>query len=103
MLLEVVPFPADVGGNFYPVGQPDTGNLAQRRIGFLGRHRAYLYADTPALWAARTPLNPVPQGVLDPMHGRRFGLFADRLPTLPNKLIDCRHRNIPARQTGGEL
>src|SRR3954453_10242588 len=44
VLLEVVTDARDVGGHLHLVGQPDTGDLAQRRVRLLGRHRPDLEA-----------------------------------------------------------
>src|SRR5262245_50273690 len=39
VLLQVVPYARDVCGDLDPAGQPDTGDLAERGIGLLGRGR----------------------------------------------------------------
>src|SRR5579862_5462210 len=44
MLLQVVPDAGDVGIYLDPVGQPHARNLAQRRVGLLGRRRFHLRA-----------------------------------------------------------
>src|SRR3990172_10574388 len=49
VLLEVVADAGDVGGDLDPGGQPDTGDLAQRRVRLLGGGRVDARADTPAL------------------------------------------------------
>ncbi len=78
-----VPFlTTDVGGDFYSVGQADSGDLPKGRVGLLRSHGTHLDAHTPPLRAARSPLGPVGKRVLDPMHSRSLGLFTDWLSTL---------------------
>src|SRR3954454_10351533 len=52
VLLQVVADARDVGGDLDPAGEPDAGNLAERRVGLLGRGRVDARADTTALRAA---------------------------------------------------
>ena len=82
VLLEIMTLTTDVGGDFYSVGQADSGDLPKGRVGLLRSHGTHLDADTPPLRAARAPLGPVGKRVLDPMHSRSLGLFTDRLSTL---------------------
>ena len=42
VFLQVVPFAANVGGNFNAIGQPYPGNLTQRRVRLFRCHGAYL-------------------------------------------------------------
>ena len=53
VLLEIVPFSGDVGGDLNPVRQPDARNLPQRRIWLLGGRRIDASADAPLLRIAR--------------------------------------------------
>ena len=94
VLLEVVPFATDIGRNLYPVGKPDTGNLSERRIGFLWRHGPHLDADASALRATLAPFDPVPKRVLHPMQCRSLGSLADRLASLSDQLVNCRHSGV---------
>jgi hypothetical protein len=52
VFLKVVPLTGDVGSNFFPVGKPNTGNLSERRVGFLGSHRFDLQTNTTLLRTA---------------------------------------------------
>src|SRR5450432_661717 len=52
VLLQVVAHTRDVRGDLDLAGQPDTGDLAQRRVGLLGGGRVDARADSPALGAA---------------------------------------------------
>src|SRR5262249_41837697 len=52
VLLEVVPFTGDVSGDLHAIGEAHAGDLAQRRVGLLGRHGFHLEADAALLWAA---------------------------------------------------
>src|SRR3954447_17283889 len=49
VLLKVVALARDVGGDLHAVGQPDTRDLAQRRVRLLGRGRVHTGADTATL------------------------------------------------------
>src|SRR5688572_29684512 len=49
VLLQVVADARDVGRDLVAVGQADAGDLAQRRVRLLGRHRAHLEADATLL------------------------------------------------------
>jgi hypothetical protein len=51
VLLEVVAFAADVGGNFLAVGQANSSNLTKCRVWLLWRHRSYLKAYATLLGA----------------------------------------------------
>ena len=64
VFLEVVPFTADVGGDFLAVGEPHTGDLPERRVRLLRGHRLDLEADpslerallrAPATWSCTSP------------------------------------------------
>src|ERR1017187_2361591 len=52
VLLQVVADARDVGGDLDLAGQPDAGDLAQRRIGLLRGGRVDARADAPALGTA---------------------------------------------------
>jgi len=84
VLLKVVAFTTDVGGDFYPIGQADPGDLPESRVRLLRSHGAHLDADTPTLRATGSPFRPVSERVLDPMHGRSFSLFTDWLSAFSN-------------------
>src|SRR5579875_844152 len=49
VLLQVVALAGDVGANLHAVGQPHASDLAQRRVGLLGRGRVDARADAAAL------------------------------------------------------
>ena len=51
VLLEVVAFAADVGGNFLAVGQANSSNLTKCRVWLLWRYRSYLKAHATLLRA----------------------------------------------------
>src|SRR3972149_201247 len=74
VLLQVVADARDVGRDLHLVGEPHARDLAQRRVRFLGRHRAHLEADATLLRGARDRLLAVPGGVPGLAHGRRLGL-----------------------------
>src|SRR6266436_7112543 len=61
MLLQVVPDAGDVGIDLDPVGEPDAGDLAQRRVGLLGSRGFHLSAYAALLRRAleRTSLHLV--------------------------------------------
>src|SRR5262245_44241475 len=46
VLLQIVSFATDIGGDLFAVRQPDTSNLTQCRVGLLRRHRLHLKTDT---------------------------------------------------------
>src|ERR1700691_5171633 len=89
VLLQVVADAGDIGGDFNPVGQTDTGYLAQRRVGLLRR----LSVDASA--------NAAPLG--RPLQRRRGSLVARRNAAFSHELTECRQtlllkipQNIPA-------
>src|SRR4029079_570721 len=49
VLLQVVALARDVGGDLHPVGEADTGDLAQGRVRLLRRHRGDTGADAALL------------------------------------------------------
>src|SRR5262249_28822526 len=53
VLLQVVAFAGDVGGDFLAIGQADAGHLAQGRVGLLGRHDLDLQAHAALLRTTR--------------------------------------------------
>src|SRR5713101_2642773 len=77
VLLQVVPDARDIGGDLEAIGQAHAGNLAQRRVRFLGRGGVHANAH-PAL--LRTGL-----------HRGRLRLLRHRLAALPHQLIDGWH------------
>ena len=60
VLLEVMTFTTDVGGNFNSVGEAHPRNFTQSGVGLFGGHSAYLNAHAPPLRTPATPLDPVP-------------------------------------------
>ncbi len=95
VLLQVMAYTANVGGNFHTVGQPDPGNLAKGRVGFFRSHGPDLNTHAPPLGATRTPLHPVAQRVLHPVQRRGLSLLPDWPASLSNKLAYSRHRKSP--------
>ena len=83
MLLEVVSLARNVDRDFLLVREPHAGDLPQRRVGLLRRHRADLQADAALLRAAVE-------------HGR-----LGKLPLGPaaaaDKLADRGHRQIAVK------
>src|ERR1700733_1558743 len=65
VLLQVVALAGDVRGDFHAVGQPDAGDLAERRVGLLGRGGVHAGANAALLRAL--------------LQGRRRTLHADLL------------------------
>ena len=80
VLLQVVPFPGDVSGQFLAVGQPDTADFPQRRVRFLRRHGTNLQADAPLLRS--------------PFQQRSFRLRSLLFAWLADQLVDCRHGTV---------
>jgi hypothetical protein len=77
VLLQVVPHPRNVGGDFNSIGQAHTGHFAQRRIRLLRSLCEHAYADAPLLRAA------LQRGAL--------GFPEHLLSTLANQLANRRH------------
>src|ERR1700730_678600 len=77
VLLEVVAFPGNVGGDLDAVGKSDAGHLAQGGVGLLGRHDLDLQTDPAFLRAA--------------LQGRMFGPAVLLPARLAHQLIDRRH------------
>src|SRR5205085_12295755 len=86
VLLQVVPFARDVGGDLHPVGEPHTRDLAQRRIRLLGRGRIDARADAAALRRGETLL-----AALAGLEAWRSHLLLGLLTSLADELIDTRH------------
>src|SRR5689334_17184683 len=59
VLLQVVLFAGDVGGHFLAVGEPNAGDLAERRVGLLGGHGLDLEAHAALLRAGLEVLDLV--------------------------------------------
>ncbi len=93
MLLEVVADARDVGRDLHLVGEPDAGDLAERRVRLLGRHCPDLEADTALLRGAGRgdllAVEPIP--VL--AHGGRLDLLDLGLATVAHELADRRHED----------
>ena len=81
VLLKVVTFTTDVGGNFLAIGESNTGNLAKCRVGLLGCHGSYLQAYTSTLWAG--------------IHVTDLGLHLGRSAWLADKLVNRWHSGAP--------
>src|ERR1022692_3547181 len=91
VLLEVVAHSWDVGGHLDVAGEPDPGDLAERRVRLLGRGGVDARADSAALRTA--------------LQRRRVVLGYLVLPTLTDQLLDRGHRVsvfLP-RCTGGRI
>src|SRR5438046_1293776 len=80
VLLEVVPDAGNVCGDLDLAGQPDTGDLAQRRVRLLGRGGVHACAHAAPLRA--------------PLERRRLGLARLRLAALADQLLDGRHPSL---------
>src|SRR3954471_13001025 len=78
VLLEVVADTGDVGGDLDAAGEPDAGDLAQRRVGLFRRRRVDAGAHATPLRAA--------------LERRGLGLVDLVLPALADQLLDRRHR-----------
>src|SRR6266545_5895805 len=91
VLLEVVADARDVSRDLHAVGQPDAGNLAQRRVRLLGRHRAHLEADATLLRGARDGLLALLEAVPVLAHGGRLDLGDLALAAVTHELADGRH------------
>jgi len=77
VFLEVVAFAGDISNNLLAIGEPDFGDFAQGRIGFLGGAGHDLHADSATLRALR--------------ESRRLGFDDDFAAALADKLIDGWH------------
>ncbi len=80
VLLQIVPDPRDIGGNFYTVCQTDAGDFAQGRIRFLGRRRIYANTNSPLLGAA--------------LKGGSVGFLPGLFPSFSDQLVDSGHYSI---------
>src|SRR5690606_22555778 len=78
VLLQIVTFAGNIGGDFLAVGEPDASHLPQSRVRLLRGHGLNLQADAPLL---RTSLQQ-----------RRLALGLLRPPRLADELIDRGHR-----------
>src|ERR687886_2389547 len=74
VLLQVVADARDVGGDLDAAGEPDAGDLAQRRVRLLRGGRVDARAHAATLRA--------------PLEGRRLGLLDLVLPALADQLLD---------------
>ena len=93
MFLEIMADARDISSHFGTVSEPDSRNLAQSRIWFLGSSGAYLQTDAPLKWAVasgRSVLNCV--GNI--FERRGFGFPASGLSGFSFELVDCRHIGI---------
>ena len=101
VLLQVVPDARDVGRDLHLVGQAHAGDLAQRGVRLLGRHRAHLKADAALLRGARDRHLALPQAVPVLAHGRRLDLGDLALAAVAHELADRRHEDAaPFRVVG---
>ena len=83
MLLQVMPYARNVSIDLVTVGKPHTRNLAQRRVGLLGRGGLDLGAYTTLLRRS--------------LQSRRADLIPFLYPRLANQLIYRRHLNSRGR------
>ena len=86
VLLQVVALARDVGGDLHPVGETDTGDLAQRRVRLLRRHRGDTGADAAPLRGGYALL-----ATLAGLESGRRGLLLRALAALPDELVRIRH------------
>ena len=77
MLLQVVSHPGDISRDLEAIGQAHAGDLAQRRVGLLGRSGFHLRTHAAFLRAG--------------LELRRLALEALLFPGSTNELINCRH------------
>src|SRR5215207_533535 len=84
VLLQVVAYARDVGGDLDAAGQPDAADLAQGRVGLLGRSRVDARADPPPLGRA---LQRRGLGLLDLALAALADQLGDRWQSL--LLADC--------------
>src|SRR5262245_47980135 len=80
VLLQVVAFARNVGGDRTAVREPDAGDLAERRVRLLGRHGLDLEADAALLRA------------LIEVTGLAAALLDDA--GIPDELVDRRHLSL---------
>src|SRR6476620_7433701 len=93
VLLQVVPDARDVGRDLHLVGQPHAGDLAQRGVRLLRRHRSNLEADPTLLGGARDRHLALPQAVPVLAHRRRLDLRDLALAAVAYELADRRHED----------
>src|SRR5215208_4952213 len=86
MLLQVVAFPGDVGGDLHAVRQANARDLAQRGVGLLRRGRVDAGADATALRGGDAPL-----AALAGLEAGRGELLLRLATALPDELIDAWH------------
>ena len=94
VLLEVMTFAADVGGDFIAVGETDSGVLSGGRVRLLGGHRTDTGANT-LLLRGRDLLFPLVERIPSLAQGRRLGLVDRLLSLVSHELVDCRHSFPP--------
>src|SRR5687768_7448748 len=83
VFLEVVAFTRNVAGHFHPVGEPDAGDLAERRVRLLRGGRVDASAHPALLGGA--------------FERRRSRLVHDPGPALADQLVQSRHSFPPWR------
>jgi len=83
VLLQIVPDPRNIGGNFYTVCQTDAGDFAQGRIRLLGRRRIYANTNSALLGTA--------------LKGGSAGFFPDLFPPFSYQLVNRGHSSIKLR------
>src|SRR5680860_158290 len=86
VLLQVVALAGDVGGDLHPVGEANTGDLAQGRVRLLRRYRGDAGADASPLRRGDALLAPLAR-----LEARRRRLLLRPLAALANKLVRVRH------------
>src|SRR3954447_9234125 len=96
VLLEVVALAGDVGGDLDASGDPDAGDLAQRRVGLLGRRRVDARADTPPLRRGNLLL-----AALAGLQARGRELLGLGVTALADQLAGRRHAAQHGSASGG--
>ena len=91
MLLEVVALTANISRYLEPIGETNSGYLAEGGVGLFGGHGPDLNAHSTPLGRAWPPCHPVSQRVLEPVHSWRLRLFPYVFAPFPHQLVDSRH------------
>ena len=85
--------PRDVGRDLHLVRQANAGDLAERRVRLLGRHRPDLEAHAALLRGAGDRHLALPQAVPVLAHGRRLDLGDLARAAVTHELTDRRHED----------
>src|SRR5699024_4694 len=97
VLLQIMSFTRNVRRNFDAARQTNAGNLAQCRIGLLGRHGLDLRAHASLLRRvvrAAEGATVASHAAIGVAQGWALGLLIDALAALANQLIDRRHEKL---------